>query len=200
MSIQAFKQPSFIKTVNYQKLVDELYDTKISDDAQHDVYIKKLIANVNIGLLKKGQNRKSVGHLFHDLAECRYHQAQYGGSIHCIQQIKDVSEILEKCDLGLDDGIENPRPIIRTKFESHGNPYYVLVLKAERQLRNGFRYIKELLFQGHNCMLMQAYDLLTEASVKVASVKTDCFTIPRRVRAKSPKHLEFRLWYRYLAG
>jgi hypothetical protein len=34
MHIVAFKQPSFIKQVNYKKLVGELYETKISDNEQ----------------------------------------------------------------------------------------------------------------------------------------------------------------------
>ena len=52
------------------------------------------------------------------------------------------------------------------------------MLKAEKQLRNGFRYIKELLMQGHNFKLMQAYDIVEKAGVELYSVKTDCFTIP----------------------
>ena len=116
MSIVAFKQPSFIKQVDYAKLVDELYESKISEDEQQDVYIKKLIANVNIGLLEKGYNRKSVGYLFHDYEECKYYQAQYGGVIHSIQKIEDVSEIFERSPLGLDDDIETTGPVISYKF------------------------------------------------------------------------------------
>jgi len=191
MDIVAFKQPSFIKQVDYAKLVDELYESKISDDEQQDVYIKKLIANVNIGLLEKGFNRKSVGYLFHDYEECKYYQAQYGGVIHSIQKIEDVSEIFERSPLGLDEGIEVTGPVISYKFEHRGDPYFVLVLKAEKQLRNGFRYIKELLMQGHNFKLMQAYDALASAGVKMYSVKTDCFTIPVEGEAKAREVLTF---------
>jgi hypothetical protein len=66
MNIVAVKQPSFIKTVDYAKLVDELYETKIADDDRQDVYIKKLIANVNICLLEKYSDKKTVGYLFQD--------------------------------------------------------------------------------------------------------------------------------------
>ena len=48
MNITHVKQPSFIKRVNDKALIDELYLTKISDDDKQDVYIKKLIADVNI--------------------------------------------------------------------------------------------------------------------------------------------------------
>ena len=60
MTLVAYKQPSFIKKVDYKKLVEELYATRISEDDQQDVYIKKLIANVNIGLLEK-RSKPQIG-------------------------------------------------------------------------------------------------------------------------------------------
>ena len=39
----------------------------ISPDTNKDNYIKKLVANVNIGLLEKCFNKKSRGYLFQDL-------------------------------------------------------------------------------------------------------------------------------------
>ena len=88
MDIVAFKQPSFIKQVDYAKLVNELYESNISENDQQDVYIKKLVANVNIGLLEKCSNKKSNGFLFQDYEECKFYQAQYGGTIHSIQKLK----------------------------------------------------------------------------------------------------------------
>ena len=191
MDIVAVKQPSFIKTVDYAKLVDEFYETKIADDAQQDVYTKKLIANVNIGLLEKCSNKKSVGYLFQDFDECKFYQAQHGGVIHSIQQIEDVSEVLERSPLGLDDDIDMVGSVISYKFVQRGDPYFVLVLKAEKRLRNGFRFVKELLLQEHNFKMMNAYDCLTEAGVKMVSVKTDCFTIPVDCETKAREVLAF---------
>ena len=191
MNVFAFKQPSFIKKVDYAKLVNELYESKVAEDDQQDVYIKKLVANVNIGLLEKCSNKKSTGYLFQDYDECKFYQAQYGGVIHSIQKIEDVSEILERSPLGLDDDCEMIGSIVSFKFVHRGDPYFVLVLNAEKQLRNGFRYIKELLIQGHNFKLMKAHDLLAEAGVKMYSVKTDCFTIPAESEAKAREVLSF---------
>ena len=75
--------------------------------------------------------------------------------------------------------------IVSFKFVHRGDPYFVLVLNAEKQLRNGFRYIKELLIQGHNFKLMKAHDLLAEAGVRMYSVKTDCFTVPAESEANA---------------
>ena len=49
MQILGFKQPSFIKKVDYKKLIEELYETKIADDSQQDTYIKKLVATSILG-------------------------------------------------------------------------------------------------------------------------------------------------------
>ncbi len=112
--------------------MEELCETKISDNDVHDVYIKKLVANVNIWMLEKCYNRKSVGYLFRNYDECKFHQAQYGGSIHNTQQIADISTVLDRSPLGLDDGIDTTvGQVVSYKFEQVGEPYFVLVLKAE---------------------------------------------------------------------
>jgi hypothetical protein len=176
---QSFKQPAFIKKVDYGSLVEELYVFLISGNAQTDFYIKKLVANVSIGLLEKGTNRRTSGYLFKDLTECNQFQTEHGGVVHRIQKIEDRCIVYDKSLLGLDDGIENIKPIESWKFEQVGEPCYVLVMKAEKQMRNGFRYIRELLLQGHNHKLMEAFDFRTKPdnNVRVFSVKTDCFVI-----------------------
>ena len=54
LDILAVKQPSFLKQVNYQKLIDELWKTKISDDKEMDNSVKNSIANANFAMLEKG--------------------------------------------------------------------------------------------------------------------------------------------------
>ncbi len=93
--------------------------------------------------------------------------------------------------MGLDDGCEGTGPCVSVRFEHRGDPYFVLGLEAEKQLRNGCRYIKELAMQGHYYKLMQAYDKLSESGVKIHSVKTDCFAIPAEREAKAREVLSF---------
>jgi hypothetical protein len=142
-------------------------------------------------MLEKCFNERSSGFLFQDYTECKFYQSQHGGSIHSVQKIEDVSTVLQQSSLGLDDGLEEVGPSVEVKFEHRGSPYFVLVLKAESQVRNGFRYVKELLLQGHNFKLMRAYDQLTEAHSKIFSVKTDCFTIEPECEAKAREILNF---------
>ena len=58
--IQAVKKPSFIKKVDYNKAVNELYETTISDNKHEDTFIKKFLANVNIGLLENASIKLAV--------------------------------------------------------------------------------------------------------------------------------------------
>ena len=88
------------------------------------------------------------------------------------------SKVVERSELGLDGGLNGDTTCTSCfKFEQVGSPVFVLVLKAEKPLKNGFRYIKELLLQSHNFQFRAAYGKLEEAGVMVYSVKTDCFTI-----------------------
>ncbi len=100
MQILAFTQSSFIKKVDYAKLVSELYDTKVSDDPDQDVYVKKLTGNVNVGLLEKCYNKKSFGFLFQDYEECSDYQAQYAGSTTSIPNM-DVSDVFLANPIGV---------------------------------------------------------------------------------------------------
>jgi len=59
LKIVAYKQPSFIKDVNYTTIINDLYKTEISQNKEEDKYIKKLISNVNSGLLEKSYNKKT---------------------------------------------------------------------------------------------------------------------------------------------
>ena len=65
---------------------------------------------------------------------------------------------------------------IETK-ETEGTKDYVLNVSEKKTLINGFMYIKELLLQYHNFKMYEAYTTLSDNSIKVYSVKTDCFTI-----------------------
>ena len=55
VEILAFKEPSSIKKVDYKKIVEDLYNFSISENNEEDIYIKKLIANINYGLLEKSK-------------------------------------------------------------------------------------------------------------------------------------------------
>ena len=68
--------------MNYTKLIKQLWATEISDHFPEDAKIKKLIANVNFGLLEKRTNKSSKRIAFDGFREALYYQQEVGGKIN----------------------------------------------------------------------------------------------------------------------
>ena len=64
-------------------------------------------------------------------------------------------------------------------------------LKDKAVLRNGYRYIKELLLQHHNFKMNQDFKTLITNNSNIYSVKTDAFVIDTRNEEKTKQLLEF---------
>ena len=176
--ILAYKRPSFIKKVDYKDILDELWKRKISTIPEEDTKIKKLIANVNFGLLEKGKNTAIKTHVFETLDEAKTNQAKYGGVVNYIR--KYLSEEVEEED---DHGNKE----IRLKHTQEGKEYYVLNVQDTAVLRDGFRYIKELLLQEFNSKLNKDYQALIGQGVKVYSVKTDALSLQKQTWRKQSR-------------
>ena len=69
--------------------------------------------------------------------------------------------------------------------------YYILNLKDKAVLRNGYKYMKELLLQHHNFKMNQDFKTLTTNYINVYSVKTDAFVIDTCNEEKTKQILEF---------
>ena len=129
--------------MDYNKAVNELYESKISENTHEDMFIKKLIANVNIGLLEKCFNKVSRGYLFENKAECQHYQAIAGGSMHLIQKIEERVVVKPVLDHGLDFGLDPLDPPSDSEsgapkshiFQAVGDPLHVLSRKAQAQLK-----------------------------------------------------------------
>ena len=95
LEILAFKAPSFVKKVDYKQIVKTLYNTTIDKDEEMDKYCKKLIANVNCGLLEKSNNKVQKSKIFNKLHEARYYQGIYGGKISVFKRFheEEIEEI-----------------------------------------------------------------------------------------------------------
>ena len=106
----------------------------------------------------------------------RYHQETYGGKVSILKKCQE--EVVEQqydLDFGLD--IE---PNTNSKWIEDEQKYYILNVSDCATLKNGFRYIKELLLQHHNFKMYRDYQTLTANGIDVFSVKTDAFTIKNK--------------------
>ena len=152
-----YKEPSFKYEVDYKKLVDDLWKTDISLDEAEDTRIKKLISNVNIGLLEKSTNTSQKSLVFNELNEALYHRHKFGkGKINRICGIYDDEDKMTR---------------------EMKNKYFTLTLSDKQDLCNGFIYIKELILQHHNFRMYQDYQEICDKGLKVISVKTDAFVL-----------------------
>ena len=176
INILCFKQPSFIHKVDYKHIVNELWNTTISEDNEEDKCIKKLIANVNYGLLEKGGATDQKSTVFKNLKEALNYQAEYGGKIHKLTHFTTEQITVDE---------------EHYTAEEEQASYYILNLKDTSRLRNGFRYVKELLLQYHNFRMYQDYSKLHQNGINVFSVKTDAFVIQRSDITKARELLIF---------
>ena len=103
-----------------------------------------MIANINFGLLEKSQNKQQKTFLFDDLSELKHYQSQYGGNLNIISKIEQIHE---QSNNPLDKDIEDADRLTATNTVKQ---YYALNIYGSSTLKNGFRFIKELLLQQHN--------------------------------------------------
>ena len=74
-SILFFKRPSKLVQSNSKEIIDELWKTKFDDEC--DNQCKKDIVNLNIGLLGKKYNNKTISKIFKNYDEASYYSCQY---------------------------------------------------------------------------------------------------------------------------
>ena len=167
IEILYYKVPSFIHRVSYKELIEELWSKNISSDDHLDKLIKKLIANVNIGLLERTCSKDQKSVVFKNLSEACEFKATHGGKIHKLTDYETIDDIEEERD-----------------------SYYITNISDIAKLKNGFIYIKELLLQGHNFKMYRDYHKLIEKGIQVYSVKTDAFTIDQENEEKAREILK----------
>ena len=74
---------------------------------------------------------------------------------------------------------------------TNGEPLFVLNLTDTKPLKNGFRYVKELLMQHHNEFINTSYKTLIQNGIKIYSVKNDAFTLKESDLDRAKQLLDF---------
>ena len=126
-----------MKKVDYQKIVEELFNTPLSDNKDDDNSIKKLIANINFGLLEKSQNKQQKTYVFGDLSERKHYQSQYGGNLNIISKIEQIHG---QSNNPLDKDIEDADLLTATNTVKE---YYALNIYGRSTFKKGFRYSRK---------------------------------------------------------
>ena len=182
--ILAYKEPSFLKPINTKAMIEALWKEELSPDHEEDKALKKLIANVNFGLLEKSTNKVQKSKMYDTLDEAKYYQERIGGKISVLSKFTEDFEI-DDHDVGTDN------PHMESVWKEHDQKYYVLNVSDKACLKNGFRYLKELLLQHHNFKMYTDYTTLRNHGIEVFSVKSDALTIGKDMLEKARGIIEF---------
>ena len=141
VEILACKQPSFLKKIDAKNIIDTLWNNEISPDIDEDKGIKKLIANVNFGLLEKSKNKVQKSKIYETIDEAKYHQEQFGGRINILNKFTDhytFEDVIDDHDFGTDNP---PASSVMTQvWQEDEKRYCILNVSDKEDLSYGFRY------------------------------------------------------------
>ena len=132
-------------------------------------FLELALFGVDAGVFffEKGGATDQKSLLFKNLHEVLDYQVNYGGKLY---KLSDVEVEVE--DIEYSNGSSQ-----HISYPANTDNYYILNLKDRAQLKNGFRYVKELLLQLHNYDMYKPYINLKQNNAKIHTVKTDAFVI-----------------------
>lgn len=168
--IHLYRKPCNIENVNYKKAVKDLYDNKDIETIH-----KKYIVNKTTGLLEKKYNISHLVKIFDTRAEAQYYQLKYGGRIHTLTEtlIKKIKQLSNPLDYGLET-IDDLNDV--TTYE-YGKKIFVLIFEKKERLIEGFRQIKEIIYNMMSIKLYDLYKTAEQNNIKVYGFKTDSILI-----------------------
>ena len=147
-----FRRPSNLHDINTAGNIELLFGRDLSEDD------KKYIANVIIGMLEIRTRRNVLNKLFLNAAEARFYAKQHGGIVHKLRG----EEII--VDTGDDDDI----------IENYSKrSLYVLKIKKECVLDEGFTPIKDLIYNLQRFHLWNVYRKLKSNGFVPLGTNTD---------------------------
>ena len=119
LKILYYKQPNHVYKVNYKKIIDELYSTKIPSNEDLNKQLQQKVTNTSIGMLEKSHNTSQTSSKFNSLREACYYQKINGGKIYTISQYQTELEELEDDEMRVKD--------------TEGMTYYVLNVSDKKK-------------------------------------------------------------------
>lgn len=164
-NIVSFKRPSSLVKTNARQRVNELYKMEGLEPG-----LKKYIINVLLGLLEKKRNTARNTKLFTNLDEAKYYREEVGGEIDTLACNVEVA----------DDGDGLFASITGTRIVQKS--IYCLSRKAEKDLDNGFLYIKEMIYDIQRLKLYKLYQTCQSKGYKVYGIKTDCLLTDAKIK------------------
>ena len=158
--IISFRKPFKLVDVDYHHAINELYaNDKIDSDK------KKYIVNKLTGLLEKRKNQNHQTKFFDDYNHALFYSIKYNG--HVMPVVKNSFDVISAFS-PIDD------EIIETCVNKSTTEFYMVNVKKEKQLTNGFCPIKDIIYCKQKLNIFNTYNKMISSNLKVLGVKTDC--------------------------
>ena len=162
-TIHAFRRPCEVQEVNFNEPIQKLWSNdKLSSQNKKD------IVNRTTGLCEKKYNSASVCKIFDSYAEAQFYQVQNLGKIHSLRQSFKTTVTTQQ---NYDSDFQYDKVITQTTY---GKEIHLLVNEKNEMLVEGYRYIKELIY---DIMSLKMYDLYNEVVSK--GIKTDAILVSK---------------------
>ena len=158
--IISYRKPFKLEDVDYNQAITELYSNdKIDTDK------KKYIVNKLTGLLELRKNKNHQTKFFDDYNHAMFYSIKYNG--HVMPVVKQSIELVSAFS-PIDD------EIIQTCVNKSHTEFYMVNVKKEKQLTNGFCPIKDIIYCKQKLNIYNLYNKMISLNMKVLGVKTDC--------------------------
>ncbi len=171
-----YRKPNTLNKSNSNELVEQVWETRISDNEDNNKENKKFIVNKNLGLIEKKRNKRSVSWVFKNYDEAFYYQSKIGGDIHPIEENKWLVKDKDEYDPYENNTFERPN-VVRSFTQVGKFVAYVLVINKEAELINGFTPIKDLVYDIRSLKNYNTYVKLKSNNITPLGIKTDSILI-----------------------
>lgn len=182
-TIKYFRRPSRIEDVNYQTPVDTLY--KNNSLSNHH---KKHIVNKTTGLIEKWQNKANICKVFSTFAEAQHYQIKFGGRIFSLQE-SHMDQLDDMEDLTVEEFYAKHGEI-EINTEQTGEIIHILVIDKTANLVDGYRTIKEQIYNNMSIFMFNLYNKVIDAGIKPKGIKTDAMLVLES-KEELEKHFTF---------
>lgn len=174
------KKPSNIIEVFFEKYINDLLQSKITDDKKKDMEYKKFIVNSITGMLEKKRNTKNEAILFTTAQEATEYEKRRGGVIRELIDYKKLNLFREDSDSEDDDEdqeyinikIDEDEELKLKKYNG-----YLWCKEHTNELKNGFKYIKELIYDLNKLEVNNNYNKMINNNIEVIALKTDALYV-----------------------
>jgi len=181
--IKYFRRPSNIEQVNFKDPIEQLYNNN-----DLSMCHKKHIVNKTTGLVEKKYNSAHLCKVFSSFTEAQFYQIKYGGRIFSLQEDTYASCNTPEEDISIEEYLAK-----YGSFEveyTAGASIHILVIDKKETLVNGFRYIKELIYNNMSMFMFSLFNRVVAAGIIPKGIKTDAILVSE-TQSELEKHFSF---------